>query len=75
MPPIASTSSRAADLRRHTLPFPSPALATGNIREYYSDDAEEMKPGRKGIALTTEQWAQLCESAAAIDALVDEMTN
>ena len=45
-----------------------------NVREHYSDDAGEMKPGRKGIALTKEQWSQLCDSAAAIDALVDEMS-
>ena len=32
-----------------------------DIREYYSNDAGEMKPGKKGIALTEEQWMKLLE--------------
>jgi len=32
-----------------------------NIREYYTDDGGDLKPGRKGIALTAEQWNSLLD--------------
>ena len=30
-----------------------------DIREYYTDQAGDLKPGRKGISLTREQWEKL----------------
>eukprot|EP00013_Stygamoeba_regulata_P006262 CAMPEP_0177629590 /NCGR_PEP_ID=MMETSP0447-20121125/751_1 /TAXON_ID=0 /ORGANISM="Stygamoeba regulata, Strain BSH-02190019" /LENGTH=101 /DNA_ID=CAMNT_0019130925 /DNA_START=88 /DNA_END=393 /DNA_ORIENTATION=- len=38
-----------------------------NIREYYSDASGEIKPGRKGISLTVEQYEALKEAIPAID--------
>ena len=32
-----------------------------DIREYYSDAAGDLRPGKKGISLTEEQWAKLVE--------------
>jgi hypothetical protein len=37
-----------------------------DIREYYGDD-DDLKPGKKGIALSIEQWKKLKENFAAID--------
>ncbi|XP_051954364.1 SUB1 regulator of transcription b [Xyrauchen texanus] len=38
-----------------------------DIREYWMDQAGEMKPGKKGISLNPEQWNQLKEQMADID--------
>ncbi|KAJ8380440.1 hypothetical protein SKAU_G00012180 [Synaphobranchus kaupii] len=38
-----------------------------DIREYWTDQAGEMKPGRKGISLNAEQWNQLKEQMSDID--------
>ncbi|KAL7839546.1 hypothetical protein SRHO_G00262040 [Serrasalmus rhombeus] len=38
-----------------------------DIREYWMDQAGEMKPGKKGIALNPEQWNQLKEQISDID--------
>jgi len=38
-----------------------------DIREYYLDNAQELKPGKKGISLTVEQWNKLKESIQVID--------
>ncbi|ELT98290.1 hypothetical protein CAPTEDRAFT_102830 [Capitella teleta] len=43
-----------------------------NIREYYDADGE-MKPGRKGIALNSEQWANLKEHIDDIDKALDKL--
>ncbi|XP_074664994.1 activated RNA polymerase II transcriptional coactivator p15-like [Strix aluco] len=40
-----------------------------DIREFYADEGS-MKPGRKGIALSAEQWNQLKEIVPEIDAAV-----
>merc|ERR1712227_1180025 len=32
------------------------------IREYYTDANDELKPGKKGIALNAEQWAAFKDS-------------
>ncbi|KAI1497086.1 transcriptional Coactivator p15-domain-containing protein [Biscogniauxia marginata] len=39
-----------------------------NIREYYSDASGDLKPGKKGIMLTPEQYNALLESIPAINA-------
>uniref|UniRef100_A0A8C2TFI4 Activated RNA polymerase II transcriptional coactivator p15 n=1 Tax=Coturnix japonica TaxID=93934 RepID=A0A8C2TFI4_COTJA len=41
-----------------------------DIREFYMDKEGDMKPGRKGIALSAEQWNQLKEIVPDIDAAV-----
>eukprot|EP01006_Ploeotia_vitrea_P005830 TRINITY_DN119526_c0_g1_i1.p2 TRINITY_DN119526_c0_g1~~TRINITY_DN119526_c0_g1_i1.p2 ORF type:complete len:109 (-),score=6.22 TRINITY_DN119526_c0_g1_i1:26-352(-) len=39
-----------------------------NIREYFKDSNDgEDKPGKKGIALTIEQWRLLCDHIADIN--------
>ena len=43
-----------------------------DIREYY-DSNGELKPGRKGISLTLEQYEKLKKSIAAIDQAIDDM--
>ncbi|NXP03604.1 TCP4 polymerase, partial [Thinocorus orbignyianus] len=39
-----------------------------DIREFYTDQEGRIKPGRKGIALSAEQWNQLKEIIPEIDA-------
>ncbi|XP_035425898.2 activated RNA polymerase II transcriptional coactivator p15-like [Cygnus atratus] len=41
-----------------------------DIREFYVDKEGDMKPGRKGIALSAEQWNQLKKIIPDIDAAV-----
>ncbi|NWS46249.1 TCP4 polymerase, partial [Probosciger aterrimus] len=41
-----------------------------DIREFYADKDGDMKPGRKGIALSAEQWNQLKEIIPEVDAAV-----
>ncbi|XP_021234434.1 activated RNA polymerase II transcriptional coactivator p15-like [Numida meleagris] len=41
-----------------------------DIREFYMDKEGDMKPGRKGIALSAEQWNQLKEIIPEVDAAV-----
>ncbi|KAJ4002062.1 transcriptional Coactivator p15-domain-containing protein [Lentinula boryana] len=40
-----------------------------DIREFYGDSEESMKPGKKGISLTPEQWEVLKNGATIIDEL------
>ncbi|KFQ04470.1 Activated RNA polymerase II transcriptional coactivator p15, partial [Haliaeetus albicilla] len=44
-----------------------------DIREFYADKEGDMKPGRKGIALSAEQWNQLKEIVPEIDAAVKKL--
>ncbi|KAM6039850.1 activated RNA polymerase II transcriptional coactivator p15-like [Theristicus caerulescens] len=44
-----------------------------DIREFYADKEGGMKPGRKGIALSAEQWNQLKEIIPEIDAAVKKL--
>uniref|UniRef100_A0A8C0EZH1 Activated RNA polymerase II transcriptional coactivator p15 n=1 Tax=Bubo bubo TaxID=30461 RepID=A0A8C0EZH1_BUBBB len=44
-----------------------------DIREFYADKEGSMKPGRKGIALSAEQWNQLKEIVPEIDAAVKKL--
>ncbi|NXP55707.1 TCP4 polymerase, partial [Heliornis fulica] len=44
-----------------------------DIREFYTDKDGDMKPGRKGIALSAEQWNQLKEIIPEIDAAVRKL--
>ncbi|KAI1270284.1 ssDNA-binding transcriptional regulator [Xylariaceae sp. FL1019] len=39
-----------------------------NIREYWTDKSGEMKPGKKGISLTVEQYSAVIEALPAINA-------
>ncbi|NXA57654.1 TCP4 polymerase, partial [Nothocercus julius] len=41
-----------------------------DIREFYVDKEGNTKPGRKGIALSAEQWNQLKEIIPEVDAAV-----
>ncbi|XXH03528.1 hypothetical protein Hte_009933 [Hypoxylon texense] len=43
-----------------------------NIREYYSDASGDLKPGKKGIMLTPEQYAKLLEAIPSICAELRE---
>ncbi|KAG8444189.1 hypothetical protein GDO86_002513 [Hymenochirus boettgeri] len=38
-----------------------------DIREYWMDQAGDMKPGKKGISLSPEQWIQLKDQMSDID--------
>ncbi|XP_061870761.1 activated RNA polymerase II transcriptional coactivator p15-like [Colius striatus] len=44
-----------------------------DIREFYTDKEGGRKPGRKGIALSAEQWNQLKEIIPQIDAAVKKL--
>lgn len=44
-----------------------------DIREYWMDQAGEMKPGKKGISLNPEQWNQLKEQMSDIDDAVKRL--
>ncbi len=44
-----------------------------DVREYYSDKDGTMKPGKKGISLTPEQWKELKLAAPLIDAEVAKL--
>ncbi|NWH71501.1 TCP4 polymerase, partial [Piaya cayana] len=44
-----------------------------DIREFYTDKEGDLKPGRKGIALSAEQWSQLKEVIPEIDAAVKKL--
>ncbi|KAG5841160.1 SUB1 regulator of transcription b [Anguilla rostrata] len=44
-----------------------------DIREYWTDQAGEMKPGKKGISLSAEQWMQLKEQMSDIDDAVKRL--
>ncbi|XP_009330114.1 PREDICTED: activated RNA polymerase II transcriptional coactivator p15-like [Pygoscelis adeliae] len=44
-----------------------------DIREFYADKEGGMKPGRKGIALSAEQWNQLKEIIPEIDAALKKL--
>ncbi|KAK8125545.1 rna polymerase ii transcriptional coactivator [Apiospora kogelbergensis] len=39
-----------------------------SVREYYTDGAGEMKPGKKGISLTLDQWNSLMKATAEVNA-------
>ncbi|NXX42661.1 TCP4 polymerase, partial [Tricholaema leucomelas] len=44
-----------------------------DIREFYTDKDGDKKPGRKGIALSAEQWNQLKEIIPEVDAAVKKL--
>nr|XP_045013594.1 activated RNA polymerase II transcriptional coactivator p15-like [Jaculus jaculus] len=44
-----------------------------DISEYWMNQDGEMKPGRKGIALSPEQWSQLKEQISDIDDAVRKL--
>ncbi|KAG1937345.1 activated RNA polymerase II transcriptional coactivator p15 [Pimephales promelas] len=44
-----------------------------DVREYWMDQAGEMKPGKKGISLNPEQWNQLKEQMSDIDDAIKKL--
>lgn len=45
-----------------------------NIREYYTDETGEWKPGRKGIALKLEEWEELWNNKERVDEMIAGVT-
>ncbi|XP_038072352.1 activated RNA polymerase II transcriptional coactivator p15-like [Patiria miniata] len=45
-----------------------------DIREYYTDNSGELKPGKKGISLTVEQWEKLKDCVDDITDSVKELS-
>ncbi|TDL26260.1 PC4-domain-containing protein [Rickenella mellea] len=43
-----------------------------DIREFYGQDGDE-KPGKKGIALTIDQWKELKSSVSTVDKLIGQL--
>lgn len=43
-----------------------------NIREYYEKDGE-LKPGKKGIALSMDQWGKLKDQLDSIDNAIEKL--
>ena len=43
-----------------------------HIREYYVDDSGARRPGKKGIALTTQQWQQLMAGQTRVQAAIEQ---
>ncbi|KAJ7770215.1 transcriptional Coactivator p15-domain-containing protein [Mycena maculata] len=45
-----------------------------DIREFYADKAtQELKPGKKGISLSVDQWEELKKIAGTLDSLIVKM--
>ncbi|OMJ90781.1 hypothetical protein SteCoe_6760 [Stentor coeruleus] len=44
-----------------------------SIREFYEDPEGNLKPGKKGISLTIDQWKKLCENIHKIDRMIDRL--
>ncbi|BBN02675.1 activated RNA polymerase II transcriptional coactivator p15 [Marchantia polymorpha subsp. ruderalis] len=45
-----------------------------DIRQYYSNADEEMKPTKKGISLSLDQWKVLSENIDNVDEAIKEMS-
>lgn len=45
-----------------------------DIREFYTDSEGDLKPGKKGISLSTDQWAKLKDRIDDIDEAVKDMS-
>ena len=43
-----------------------------DIREYYTDDSGELRPGKKGISLSLDQWRKLKDAIDTIDQRIDD---
>ena len=43
-----------------------------SIREFYKDSNGETKPGKKGIALTIDQWKKLLENSDKINDMLND---
>lgn len=44
-----------------------------DIREYYEPEVGNLKPGKKGISLTVDQWRKLTDQIEDINARIEEM--
>ncbi|GKT20270.1 RNA polymerase II transcriptional coactivator Sub1/Tcp4-like protein [Aduncisulcus paluster] len=58
--------------KKVTLSFLKDILLVG-IREYYTDDSDELKPTRKGISLTVEQFDKLVTFIPHIQAQIKKI--
>jgi len=44
-----------------------------DIREFYGEDDDDLKPGKKGISLSVEQWEELKANVAVVDGLIKKL--
>ena len=45
-----------------------------DIREYYQDESGEMRPGKRGLSLSAEEWQKLESYVSLINEAIDELS-